>query len=207
MASPDASPEEKKDLTSLDKEDIFIIDTTKLARLFFDVEPRVERNRTRANFTVKGVGPSRTVKEEAGPAADDAHLAAAEYVGRRLRELAAANDDTFTRAFERYVEGTAQTIWDINYETFQRIMTDVIASQQDHLMSHLNRIVLIFAGGLHISEALREAGNDQFQNRYLDTYARYVSRFIVDQGLMPWVEQQGGWEQIGNSSSANGTAV
>ena len=47
MASPDASPEEKKDLTSLDKEDIFIIDTTKLARLFFDVE----RNRTRTNFS------------------------------------------------------------------------------------------------------------------------------------------------------------
>lgn len=75
-------------------------------------------------------------------------------------------------------------------------MTDVIASQQDHLMNHLNQIVLIFAAGLHISEALRVAGNDQFQNRYLDTYARYVSKFIVDQGLMPWVEQQGGWVSV-----------
>lgn len=121
---------------------------------------------------------------------DDDHLAAAEYVGRRLREIAAANNDTLMRGFERYVAGLTQTIWDINYEVFQRIMSDVITSQQ----SHLDRIALTFAGALHISEAVRVVGNDtSLQNQYLNQFAGYAARFIVDQGLMSWVEKQGGW--------------
>ena len=112
--------------------------------------------------------------------------AAAEYVGRRLREIAAAHADTLTQAFSRYVAGVTRTIFDINYEIFQGIMSEVISTQRDQL----NQIVLTFAGALHISEALHEVGNDMHRQ---EEYARYVGRFIVDRGLMPLIEQLGGW--------------
>ena len=112
--------------------------------------------------------------------------AAAEYVGRRLREIAAAHEDTLTQAFSRYVAGVTRTIFDINYEIFQGIMSEVISTQRDQL----NQIVLTFAGALHISEALCEVGNDMHRQ---EEYARYVGRFIVDRGLMPLIEQLGGW--------------
>ena len=114
-------------------------------------------------------------------------LAAAEYVGRRLREIVSGtHEDTLTQAFSEYVSGVTRTIFDINYETFQGIMREVIRTQQNQL----NQIVLTFGGALHISEALREVGNDMHCQ---EEYARYVGRFIVDRGLMPLVEQLGGW--------------
>ena len=111
---------------------------------------------------------------------------AAIYMGQRLREILEAHVATLTQAFSSYVTGLTQSIFDIDYETFQRIMSEVISTQQDQL----NQIVLIFAGGLHISVALREVGNDMHRQ---EEYARYVARFIVDRGLMPFVEQLGGW--------------
>ena len=116
--------------------------------------------------------------------------AAAEYVGRRLREIGSSHEDSLTRAFSRYVTGVTNTIFDINYDIFQQtmtqIMSDVISTQQDQF----NQIILSFAGALHISEALHEVGNDTHRQ---EEFARYVARFIVDQGLMPLVEQLGGW--------------
>ena len=100
--------------------------------------------------------------------------------------MAPAHEATLTRAFNSYVAGLTRTIFDMNYETFQRIMSEVISAQQDQF----NQIVLIFAGALHISKALRDVGNDMHRQ---EEYARYVGRSIVDQGLMPLVEQLGGW--------------
>ena len=65
-------------------------------------------------------------------------------------------------------------------------MADVINTHQDKF----NQVVLIFAGACHISEALREVGSDPHRQ---SEYARYVGRFIVEQGLMPVVDKLGGW--------------
>lgn len=123
---------------------------------------------------------------------------AAEYVGQRLRDMASAHESTLTQAFSRYVTGLTQTIFDINYETFQGIMSEIISTQRDQL----NQIVLTFAGALHISVALREVGNDMHRQ---EEYARYVARFIVDQGLMPLVEKLGGW--VSYSSQVHNTQI
>ena len=121
---------------------------------------------------------------------DDAHLDAAVYVGRRLRDIAGTREATLTQAFDRYIDGIRHTIWDMNYETFQAVMREVVNSQQDHL----SRIVWTFAGALHISELVRVTDSDMIlQNEYLNKFAGFVGSFINDQGLMPWVEQQGGW--------------
>lgn len=129
-----------------------------------------------------------TVTEDASK--DDAHLAAAVYVGRRLRDIAATREATLTQAFNRYMDNITHTIWDMNYETFQAVMREVINSQQDHM----SQIVWTFAGALHISEAVRVTGSNMIlQNEYLNKFAGFVGSFINDQGLMPWVEQQGGW--------------
>ena len=128
---------------------------------------------------------SPAVREEVRE--DDSQRAAAEYVGRRLREMAGANEPTLTRAFDGYIR---RSIWDMNYETFQEVMRDVVNSQQNNM----NKVLWTFAGFLHISNAVRETDNDvSLQNEYLDKFARFVGRFINDQGLMSWVEQQGGW--------------
>lgn len=151
---------------------------------------------TTVGVIAKGAGSSRPEGEQTSPAVsegearDEAQRAAAIYVGRRLRQIAGANQTTLIQAFNGYVAGITQSIWDIEYETFQRIMRDIVNSQQDNM----NKIVWTFAGALHISEAVRVTGNDvRLQNEYLDKFARFVGRFINDQGLMPWVEQQGGW--------------
>ena len=121
---------------------------------------------------------------------DDAHLAAAVYVGRRLRDIAGTREATLTQAFDRYIDGTRHTIWDMNYETFQAVMREVVNSQQDNL----SQIEWTFAGALHISEAIRGTSSDMtLQNEYLDKLAGFVGSYINDEGLAPWVEQQGGW--------------
>ena len=128
--------------------------------------------------------------EQIGAAMTDDHLAAAEYVGHRFREIAGTHDATLTRTFDQYIDSMIPTIWDMNYETFQIIMMEAIKTPRDSL----NKIVRTFAGALHISEAVYETGNDKnLQNRYLDMFARFVGKFINDQGLRSWVEQQGGW--------------
>ena len=124
------------------------------------------------------------------PREEHAHLDAAVYVGRRLRDIAGTREATLTQAFDRYIDGIRHTIWDMNYETFQAVMREVVNSQQDHL----SQIVWTFAGALHISELVRATDNDMIlQNEYLNKFAGFVGSFINDQGLMPWVEQQGGW--------------
>ena len=128
---------------------------------------------------------SPAVREEVRE--DDAQRVAAEYVGRRLREMAGANEPKLTQAFDGYIR---RSIWDMDYETFQEVMRDVVNSQQNNM----NKVLWTFAGFLHISNAVRETDNDiSLQNEYLDKFARFVGRFINDQGLMSWVEQQGGW--------------
>ena len=135
--------------------------------------------------------PAVTEDASRDDAEDNAHLAAAEYVGRRLRDIAGTREAILTRAFDRYVDGIRHTIWDMNYETFQVVMREVVNSQQDHM----SKIVWIFAGALHMSEAVRETGSDMMilQKEYLDKLAGFVGSYINDQGLAPWVEQQGGW--------------
>ena len=148
----------------------------------------------------KGAGHSRSVEElqeeHTTPAVtedasrDDTYLAAAVYIGRRLRDIAGTREATLTQAFDRYIDGIRHTIWDMNYETFQAVMREVVNSQQDHL----SQIVWTFAGALHISEAILVTGCDKIlQDEYLNKFAGFVGSFINDQGLMPWVEQQGGW--------------
>lgn len=145
----------------------------------------------RLGIVPKGHGSSRPVTDELAEEASSSvtgvdHLVAAENLARRLNAFLAVNRDSLSRAFDEYIEGARRTIWDINYDVFQRVMNDIIASQQ----GRLNQVMLIFGGALRISEALREVGNDtQRQNQY----ARYVGKFITEQGFMPWVEQQGGW--------------
>ena len=108
------------------------------------------------------------------------------YVGQRLSRIANGDVGIVERAFDRYIEGVTQTIYDINYDTFEIVMTDVISTHQDQF----DQIVLTFAGALHISQALREVGNDPDRQ---EQYTRYVGRFIVERGLMPVVDRLGGW--------------
>ena len=143
-----------------------------------------------AGLTAKDVGLTVTEQSEQTSAAmtdDSAHLAAAEYVGRRIREIAGEQELTLTQAFNRYIDSMRHTM---NYETFQIIMMEAIKTSRDSL----NRIVRTFAGALRISEAVYETGNDKnLQNQYRDMFARFVGKFINDQGLRSWVEHQGGW--------------
>ena len=122
---------------------------------------------------------------------DDPQQAAVIYVGRRLREIARENEATLIQAFNEYVAGIRQSIWDIDYDTFQRIMRDAVNSQQDNI----NKVLLTFAGAFYISEVVRVTGNDEsLQEDYVCKFAGFVATFINDHlGLMSWVEQQGGW--------------
>ena len=137
---------------------------------------------------MKDVGSSQPQVEQTTPVVnwDDAQIqAAAKYVGRRMREMAREHDQQAI-----YREFIIQSNWDIDYGRFQRIMEEVINSQQDNL----SRIVQTFAGALHISEVVLEIGSNlMHRNEYLDRFAKFVGKFINDQGLMPWIEQQGGW--------------
>jgi len=119
---------------------------------------------------------------------DDTHLIAAQRVGRRLAVLATKYNTNvnISQAFHRFVAGVTQSIWDLNYESFQLIMRTVISDHQNHL----DQAVLVFAGFLHICEALQQVGGDTSRQ---NQFANYVGRFMIDQGLMSWVEQQGGW--------------
>ena len=142
-----------------------------------------------AGLTAKDVGLALMEQSEQTGAAmtdDSAHLAAAEYVGHRMREIAGEQESTF----DQHIDSIRHTIWAMNYETFQTIMMKAIKTPRDSL----NKIVQTFAGALRISEAVYETGDDKkLQNQYLDMFARFVGKFINDQGLRSWVEQQGGW--------------
>jgi len=60
---------------------------------------------------------------------DDSHLIATERVGRRFAELGTEYNANvnISQAFHRFVAGTTQSIWDLNYESFQSIMRTVIS--------------------------------------------------------------------------------
>lgn len=136
-------------------------------------------------FSQKGVGPSRPAPVEV-TAQDNVHSSEAKRLGRRLQVVAGRYDSIVTNSFGI---GSRYTIWDITYEIFQNTMRELIRQVENEVENQLDKILLVFAGCLHLSEALREVGNDGQQNKY----ARYVGKFIVDEGLMPWVEAQGGW--------------
>ena len=132
----------------------------------------------------KGVGASSVPQESL---ASEEELKVATDLGMQLSNISVKYYKQLSTAFDERTSRIGASFWDINYDAFSTICSNVLRRTIDSVSNRWDQTLLVFAGYARLREALQ--GDAIRQNEV----ASYIGRYLSDTGFQSWIQLQGGW--------------
>lgn len=174
---------------SIENEELFIEETAKLAQLVFEQKEKEVVFYNECYVTGKGAGTAESSLSQDNSASKEL-MAAATDVGELLRGISVKYNRQLTDEFDRHVSNAGTSLWDINYNAFSTICNNLLQNTLEVVGNRWNQTLLVFAGYMHLREAMR---NDLHQHEI----SSYIGRYLSDMGFQSWIQLQGGWQHVG----------
>ena len=136
------------------------------------------------DVTSKGVGASSVSQESL---ATEEELKVARDLGRQLSDASVKYYKELSSAFDEKTSQIGASFWDINYDAFSVICSNVLRRTIDSVSNRWDQTLLVFAGYNQLREALH---GDAIR---LNEVSSYIGRYLSDMGFQSWIQLQGGW--------------
>ena len=134
----------------------------------------------------KGPG-SREYSASRQSLASKEELEAAGNLGMNLYGVSKKYQKELSEVFDKQTAGIGASLWDINYDAFSTICSDVLRRTINNVANRWDQALLVFANYVQLKEGLK--GDTSRQNEI----ASYIGRYLSDMGFQTWIQLQGGW--------------
>ena len=119
--------------------------------------------------------------------ASEEELDAARNLGMHLYGISKKYQKELSGVFDEKTTGIGASLWDINYDAFSTMCSDVLHRTISNVANRWDQTLLVFANYMQLREALQ--GSTSRQNEI----GTYIGRYLSDMGFQAWIQLQGGW--------------